>query len=172
MYVKHLDVRSILLAKGNPFTRITETVKDLLNDGIFELRTTFRPTPLYRYLKKKGFSHTTISLGKGDYLTQFYRNTDAFQFVIDIRAEGSPVLPLVRLVKLVLEESAQSSVVVLVDSTKEQEVMQRVQSEPELIRMQVESTDIGALAETPVKLMGSDTDTRMVRIQLETSRAG
>ena len=168
MYVRHLDVRSILLAKGNPFKRITDTVKDMLDDGIFELRTTFRPTPLYRYLKKQGFSHTTICLGKGDYLTQFYRNTDAFQFVIDIRAVESPVLPLVRLVKLVLEESEQSSVVVLVDSTKAaQEVMQQVQREPDLIRMQVESIDIGALAEH----MESD-NTRMVQIHLKTSRAG
>lgn len=62
--------------------------------------------------------YTTICLGKGDYLSQFYRNTAGFQFVIDVRSMGGPVLPLVRLVKVVLEESEQSSVVVLVDSAK------------------------------------------------------
>ena len=85
MYIEHLDVRSILRAKGNPFKRISQTVSDLKDDGIFELRTTFRPTPLYRVLGKKGFTHMTICLGKADYLTQFYRDNEQPRFVVDLR---------------------------------------------------------------------------------------
>lgn len=84
MYIEHLDVRSILRAKGNPFKKINQTVSGLNDNGIFELRTTFRPTPLYRVLGKKGFAHLTICLAKADYLTQFYRDTEETRFVVDL----------------------------------------------------------------------------------------
>lgn len=93
MYVEHLDVRSILRAKGNPFKRITETVNGLSEGGVFELRTTFRPTPLYRVLKKKGFSHNTVCLEKGDFLTQFYHYDEVVQSLAEVTSgdEGATI---------------------------------------------------------------------------------
>jgi hypothetical protein len=173
MYVQHLDVRSILLAKGNPFKRITETVSGLADDGIFELRTTFRPTPLYRYLNKKGFSHATIGLGKADFLSQFYRNTDDPQFVIDVTTTKGSVLPLTELLRIALEDHAHLSVVVLVERAMATDVLHELQAGSDALDTQFVWSDADADVSAQSTTTGcAEATARTVRIEVASSRAG
>ena len=72
MRVVDLDVRTILKAKGNPFKLISQTVDGLKEDQLLQLHTPFAPTPLYRVLGRRGFTHATIQLKRTHFVTQFY----------------------------------------------------------------------------------------------------
>lgn len=75
MRVVDLDVRKILLAKGNPFKLISQTIDGLKEDELLQLHTPFVPTPLYRVLGRRGFTHATVQLKRTHFVTQFYSAT-------------------------------------------------------------------------------------------------
>ncbi len=68
-----LDVRATIRAGGEPFDDIMQAVAELEVDEELVLLAPFEPVPLFGVLGAKGFSHTTESLGGGDYRVRFTR---------------------------------------------------------------------------------------------------
>ncbi|SIS54994.1 DUF2249 domain-containing protein [Alicyclobacillus vulcanalis] len=68
-----LDVREILVNKGEPFHVIMSTMEELSPEDVFELHATFEPTPLIRLLANQGFSHAVRTLAEKHVVTQFSR---------------------------------------------------------------------------------------------------
>lgn len=52
-----LDLRDDLKKKKEPFQKIMQSIKPLQEGDQFILHAIFKPTPLLRLLKAKGFSH-------------------------------------------------------------------------------------------------------------------
>ncbi|QQE81008.1 DUF2249 domain-containing protein [Alicyclobacillus sp. SO9] len=68
-----LDVRAILSAKGNPLkTILAEADKVPIGDQL-NLHTTFKPSPLFRVLAKRGFEHSIEQIEKRHFVTHFTR---------------------------------------------------------------------------------------------------
>lgn len=68
-----LDVRPILAAGGEPFSKIMATVASLGPDEGLRLLAPFRPVPLFQALGSKGFSHEDWEVGDGDWEVLFRR---------------------------------------------------------------------------------------------------
>jgi uncharacterized protein (DUF2249 family) len=66
-----LDVRPILRAGGEPFGKIMEAIAGLRPGQGLRLLATFKPTPLFRVLGSKGFTHEARELGDGDWEVLF-----------------------------------------------------------------------------------------------------
>ena len=62
-----LDVRPILRAGGEPFSKIMETVAALEPGHGLRLFATFKPVPLFHALGSKGFSYEANELDGGDW---------------------------------------------------------------------------------------------------------
>lgn len=66
-----LDVRPILLAGGEPFAAIMQSVATLKPGEGLRLLATFEPLPLFKVLGAKGFSHEARRLDQGDWEVLF-----------------------------------------------------------------------------------------------------
>lgn len=62
-----LDVREDLRRGGEPFPRIMQAVGSLAPGQNLRLLATFEPLPLYAVLGRKGFGHTAVRHGEGDW---------------------------------------------------------------------------------------------------------
>ena len=71
-----LDVRPILRDGGEPFSLIMETATQVPPGGIFRLRATFKPLPLFGVMKMKGWDHWTEFGAGDDWRIWFYRRQD------------------------------------------------------------------------------------------------
>lgn len=69
--VKDLDVRPILRDGGEPFSAIMEAVEGLAEGQALRLLATFKPTPLFAVLGKRGFSHAEREIDGGDWEITF-----------------------------------------------------------------------------------------------------
>lgn len=72
-----LDVRPILLAGGEPFAAIMETIGRLAPDEGLRLFATFKPTPLFAVLRARGYGNEAIEMGGGDWQVLFYPTGEA-----------------------------------------------------------------------------------------------
>ncbi|MDP5273022.1 DUF2249 domain-containing protein [Chengkuizengella axinellae] len=55
--IVELDVRVDLKNKLDPFKKIMEAVKSVGPNDLFILHATFKPVPLFKVMKSKGFQH-------------------------------------------------------------------------------------------------------------------
>jgi len=55
--IVELDVRVDLKNKLDPFKKIMEAIKSVGPDDLFILHATFKPVPLLKVMKGKGFKH-------------------------------------------------------------------------------------------------------------------
>ncbi|MDE2167278.1 MAG: DUF2249 domain-containing protein [Alphaproteobacteria bacterium] len=62
-----LDVREILRAGGEPFSKIMEAVEALSPGQGLRLLATFKPVPLFGVMAQRGFGHTEHEIGGGDW---------------------------------------------------------------------------------------------------------
>ena len=67
MAVKTVDVRPILRDGGEPFQVIMEAVRALAPGESLRLLTTFQPTPLFKVMATRGFSHAAFQTDEGDW---------------------------------------------------------------------------------------------------------
>lgn len=66
-----LDVREDLRRGGEPFPRIMQAVRSLSPGQGLRLLATFEPLPLYAVLGRKGFGHSAVRHGEGDWEVLF-----------------------------------------------------------------------------------------------------
>ncbi len=71
-----LDVREILRAGGEPFSKIMETVDGLAPGQGLRLLATFKPVPLFTVMAQRGFGHTEQQIGGGDWEVIFTPSTN------------------------------------------------------------------------------------------------
>ncbi len=71
--IVRLDVRDLIRAGGEPFSKIIQTVVRLKSDEQLLLVAPFEPEPLYRVLAQYGFSHQATPIGEGDWEVLFTR---------------------------------------------------------------------------------------------------
>ncbi len=69
----HLDARPFQAEGKDPLSAILKAIKDVPEGGIFYLRNTFEPLPLYEVLCKRGFTPWSRQLGADDWEVFFYR---------------------------------------------------------------------------------------------------
>ncbi|RTH08297.1 hypothetical protein CSW25_07565 [Thermus scotoductus] len=69
----HLDVRPILEAGGEPFSRILAAAREVKPGERLVLEVLFEPIPLYRVLAKQGFWAWCERIGERHYRAHFYR---------------------------------------------------------------------------------------------------
>lgn len=62
-----LDVREILRAGGEPFSKIMQAVDALSPGQGLRLLATFKPVPLFGVMAQRGFGHTEHEIGGGDW---------------------------------------------------------------------------------------------------------
>lgn len=74
---KTLDVRPILRNGGEPFQAIMEAVQSLQPGEGLRLLSTFRPTPLFKVMTTRGFSHMATEIEAGDWEVVFTPSDDA-----------------------------------------------------------------------------------------------
>lgn len=70
-----LDVREILRAGGEPFSKIMEAVNALSPGQGLRLLATFKPVPLFGVMAQRGFGHTEQEIGDGDWEVIFTPST-------------------------------------------------------------------------------------------------
>ena len=68
-----LDVRPILAAGDEPFSRIMAAVESLGPDEGLRLIAPFRPVPLFSALGSRGFTYEDYEIGGGDWEVLFCR---------------------------------------------------------------------------------------------------
>ncbi|MBS0399922.1 MAG: DUF2249 domain-containing protein [Proteobacteria bacterium] len=66
-----VDVRPILRSGGEPFGKIMQAVAALGPGEGIRLLATFKPTPLFRVMGSKGFTHEAREIGGGDWEVLF-----------------------------------------------------------------------------------------------------
>jgi len=71
--VEELDVRPILQAGGEPFSRIMQLASRIEVGAAFRLIANFEPVPLYEALAPKGFDHWTRRVAEDRWEVLFYR---------------------------------------------------------------------------------------------------
>ncbi len=71
--IVRLDVRDLIRAGGEPFSKIIQTVNRLKGDEQLLLVAPFEPEPLYRVLAQHGFSRQAKPIGGGDWEVLFTR---------------------------------------------------------------------------------------------------
>jgi len=69
-----LDVREQLHGGGEPLPRIIQAVGGLAPGQALRLLAPFEPLPLYAVLERKGFAHTAVRHGEGDWEVLFSPN--------------------------------------------------------------------------------------------------
>lgn len=74
--VIELDVRPILKENKEPFKEIMAAVKSLGPKDTFVLQATFKPIPLFRVMKRKGFRHEAIHKGKNHWIIKFWKECE------------------------------------------------------------------------------------------------
>lgn len=99
-----LDVREILLNKGEPFHVIMTSVEGLGPDDIFELHATFEPTPLIRLLSNRGFRHAVRTLADDHVVTQFTQDERPLPYWYLDNRGLEPPQPMLRTLALLDEE--------------------------------------------------------------------
>ena len=72
--VVELDVRPMLAAKMEPFSAIIGKVKSLQENDVFVLHAPFKPTPLFKVMRRKGFDHEVERVGKRHWKATFWHN--------------------------------------------------------------------------------------------------
>ncbi len=72
--IEELDVRPILQAGGEPFSRIMQLASKVEVEGGFKLIANFEPVPLYGALAPKGFDHWTRKVADDRWEVLFYRS--------------------------------------------------------------------------------------------------
>lgn len=85
-----LDVREELRNGGEPLPRIMATVRALKSDQPLRLLATFEPLPLYAVLARKGFDHSAVRLGEGDWEVLFTPGTGQASSVPGTETTASP----------------------------------------------------------------------------------
>jgi uncharacterized protein (DUF2249 family) len=70
-----LDVREILRAGEEPFSKIMEAVNALSPGQGLRLLATFKPVPLFGVMAQRGFGHTEQEIGGGDWEVIFTPST-------------------------------------------------------------------------------------------------
>jgi uncharacterized protein (DUF2249 family) len=70
-----LDVRPLLNENKEPFKPIMNAIKSLEPDDVFVLHATFKPIPLFRVMKRKGFQHEAIHEGKSHWIVRFWKES-------------------------------------------------------------------------------------------------
>ncbi len=101
-----LDVRPILLAKGEPFQVIMETVQTVGERDVFQLHATFDPVPLERVLGKQGFQHVVRQEADDHFIVQFSREQTPLPYWrIDNRGLEPPQ-PMIRTLTLLDQDPA------------------------------------------------------------------
>ncbi|KPV42238.1 DUF2249 domain-containing protein [Alicyclobacillus ferrooxydans] len=91
-----LDVREILLAKGEPFQVIMEAIGSLQSQDVLQLHTTFDPAPLKKVLGKQGFQNCLHKKSDDHFVIQFYRSEDTRPFWHLDNRGLEPPQPMVR----------------------------------------------------------------------------
>lgn len=76
--VVELDVRDDLKKKKEPFQKIMQSIKPLQEGDQFILHATFKPTPLLRLLKAKGFSHEVKQQAPDHWIVVFTKQKRKF----------------------------------------------------------------------------------------------
>lgn len=99
-----LDVREILLKKGEPFQLIMEHVDALVQDEVFELHATFEPTPLIRFLSQRGFRHAVRRLADDHVVSQFTKRVRSQPYWYLDNRGLEPPQPMLRTLALLDEE--------------------------------------------------------------------
>ena len=66
-----LDVREMLRSGAEPLPKILQAVGDLAPGQPLRLLATFEPLPLYAVLGRKGFDHSAVRHGEGDWEVLF-----------------------------------------------------------------------------------------------------
>lgn len=72
-HIVELDVRDILRKNEEPFHLIMDTVKNLGQDDVFVLHTTFKPLPLFAVMKRKGFDYQAEKKNSDHWIVTFTR---------------------------------------------------------------------------------------------------
>lgn len=72
--IVELDVRPMLSAKIEPFSAIMGKVKSLQADDLFVLHAPFKPTPLFKVMKRKGFDHEVERVGRKHWKVTFWKS--------------------------------------------------------------------------------------------------
>lgn len=70
-----LDVREILRAGGEPFSKIMAAVDALSPGQGLRLLATFKPVPLFGVMAERGFGHAEHEIGGGDWEVVFTPST-------------------------------------------------------------------------------------------------
>lgn len=83
-----LDVREELRRGGEPLPRILQAVRTLAPGQALRLLATFEPLPLYAVIGRKGFGHSAIRHGEGDWEVLFEP-----QAMRASESSGKPALP-------------------------------------------------------------------------------
>ncbi|MGA8942206.1 MAG: DUF2249 domain-containing protein [Thermoactinomyces sp.] len=68
-----LDVRDDLRKRMDPFKKIMDAIKNVKDEDQFILHTTFKPAPLIRVLKLKGFDCEAEKMEKDHWVCTFYK---------------------------------------------------------------------------------------------------
>jgi len=84
-----LDLRDYLRQGGEPLPQILAAVADLAPGQPLRLLTTFEPLPLYTLLGNKGFLHTAIRHGEGDWEVVFAPGASRTPSARNVRLTGS-----------------------------------------------------------------------------------
>lgn len=71
-----LDVRPILAAKKEPFQDIMAAVESLNDDDIFVLHAPFKPAPLLRVMKGKGYDNCVKQIDSEHWMVEFTKFDD------------------------------------------------------------------------------------------------
>ncbi len=71
MRTVELDVRPYHERGEEPFEAIMSAVGALNENEQFLLVNSFEPKPLYAVMKKRGFAHTTMDMGNGEWRVLF-----------------------------------------------------------------------------------------------------
>ena len=72
-----LDLRDDMRAGREPFSRIMTAVRELVDDHVLRLRTSFEPVPLFAVLAKRGFLYESRQDAPEDWSVWFWRGAAA-----------------------------------------------------------------------------------------------
>lgn len=72
----HLDVRPVIDEGENPLQQIMQNVKNLQDNDIMELHTSFIPSPVIEKLEERGYNHWTKKESNNLFITYFCKRQD------------------------------------------------------------------------------------------------
>ncbi len=90
-----LDVRDDLRKRTDPFKKIMDAIKNLNDKDKFILHTTFKPAPLIRVLKLKGYDCQAEKKEKNHWICTFYKKQKQNSYAAEIKADKDAKEPAI-----------------------------------------------------------------------------